>query len=307
MKKFLLSVAAMAAMVPSFAQTTYNFFDPADCDADGWLWFDSQEKLDKYCGFGSKYKIMLMSTTAEDADGQFPEPELDGTIDGYNVVGELGGEGAKIGAIIVPKSNSWTSKDGGSIVLFLPDCASFNIFMSSENDLLPYVSCKQNEWLDENLWSKDITPVKSYMHMIGTSLWAQKMGFPAQEQKQYKWLDIQNLKDDNTGATIASPIGQKVTARITNAAIAPLLIQGIRVFTYTNTQGNSAIEDIIADGTSIVLSGKTLVANAVCDMKVYAADGKLVASAHASTLDLSNLPAGIYVAKAGEETVKIKL
>ena len=271
MKKFLLSVAAMAAMMPSFAQTTYNFFDPADCDADGWLWFDSQEKLDKYCGFGSKYKIMLMSTTAEDADGQFPEPELDGTIDGYNVVGELGGEGAKIGAIIVPKSNSWTSKDGGSIVLFLPDCASFNIFMSSENDLLPYVSCKQNEWLDENLWSKDITPVKSYMHMIGTSLWAQKMGFPAQEQKQYKWLDIQNLKDDNTGATIASPI------------------------------------DIIADGTSIVLSGKTLVANAVCDMKVYAADGKLVASAHASTLDLSNLPAGIYVAKAGEETVKIKL
>lgn len=56
MKKVLLTLAALTAVSIANAQQTYNYFDPADCDADGWLWFDTQEKLEKYCGFENEGK-----------------------------------------------------------------------------------------------------------------------------------------------------------------------------------------------------------------------------------------------------------
>ena len=40
MKKFLLSIAAVAACIGASAQATYNYFDAVDVDANGWLWFD---------------------------------------------------------------------------------------------------------------------------------------------------------------------------------------------------------------------------------------------------------------------------
>ena len=40
MKKFLLTIAAAAMAAGLNAQQTYNFFDAADVDSDGWLWFD---------------------------------------------------------------------------------------------------------------------------------------------------------------------------------------------------------------------------------------------------------------------------
>lgn len=299
MKKFLLSVAALAAMVPAFAQNTYNFFDPADCDANGWLWFDTQEKLDKYCGFGKDYKIMLMSTTVEDAAGQFPEPELDASFVGYNTNQEQG-EGSKTGAIIVPPASAYVAHDGGSIVLYLPDCAQFDVYLSSEGKMVPALFAYMNKWLDETLWPIDMTIAKGYTTSFGR--------FPGQNAGQYEWLNLQDLKNSNTdpATTFAAPLGQKVTARVVNSSKETLLIQGIRVFTYTNTHGDSAIEDVIAGGNNVILSGKTLVADSACDMKVYAVDGKLVASAFTANLDLSELPAGIYVAKAGDSTIKIK-
>lgn len=298
MKKFLLSAVAMVALMPAVAQTTYNFFDPADCDADGWLWFDSQAKLDKYCGFGSNYKIMLMSTTAEDSQGQFPEPELDGTFVGYNTNQEQG-EGSKTGAVILPPATGNSAQNGASIVLYLPDCANFDLYLSSEGRIIPFLSVYMDGWLDENLWSKDMALVKAY-----TIAWGR---FPGMNNGQYMWQNVQDLKNANTDATFAAPAGQKRTVRVTNDSTSPLLIQGIRVFTYTNTNGESAIDAIVADEGLLSLSGKNLVAGSACDMKVYAVDGRLVASAFTSDLDLSGLPAGIYVAKAGGKTLKIRL
>lgn len=44
MKKFLLAIAAFATVSGLSAQQTYNYFDAADVDANGWLWFDTQAK-----------------------------------------------------------------------------------------------------------------------------------------------------------------------------------------------------------------------------------------------------------------------
>ena len=50
MKKFFtLTVLALAAMAAT-AQTKQNMFPAADTDADGWLWFDTAEKIEKYVG-----------------------------------------------------------------------------------------------------------------------------------------------------------------------------------------------------------------------------------------------------------------
>ena len=66
MKNFLLSISVVAALsTAANAQETYNYFDPADCDANGWLWFDTQEKLEKYCGFTDEFKIQLLSAAYE--------------------------------------------------------------------------------------------------------------------------------------------------------------------------------------------------------------------------------------------------
>ena len=89
MKKVLLTLAALTAVSIANAQQTYNYFDPADCDADGWLWFDTQEKLEKYCGFENEgKKIILLSATWENSNGEFEEPTLDGNLKGYNAEGK---------------------------------------------------------------------------------------------------------------------------------------------------------------------------------------------------------------------------
>ena len=59
MKKiFTLLLLAMACSVNMQAQE-YNLFDPADVDADGWLWFDTDEKIEKYVGVCNEddYKV----------------------------------------------------------------------------------------------------------------------------------------------------------------------------------------------------------------------------------------------------------
>ncbi|MCM1518634.1 MAG: hypothetical protein NC117_08340 [Pseudoflavonifractor sp.] len=305
MKKFLLSVAALAAFTAANAQTTFNFFDPADCDANGWLWFDTQEKIDKYCGFGSNYKIQLQSVTFEDADGQFAEPECYPDEEGYNAAGELGGEGSKTGAIILPGGTSsygTETGDGGGFMLWLPDCAEFDLFLSTEDEkILVALRGAADSWVE----AIDCATVRAYM----------KMGFfidmPLAKTSQFQWNNIQDVKNEVTGLQLASPKGQKVTALLRNNMKAALLVQGMKVLTYTNTQ--AGVDGIESDATALTLAldGKTLSANADAAISVYTADGALVATANGSALSLDNLAEGVYVAKAvnakGSATLKLAL
>ena len=48
MKRLLLTVTCLGLLMTVHAQ--YNVFDAADVDEQGWLWFDSQAKIDKYVG-----------------------------------------------------------------------------------------------------------------------------------------------------------------------------------------------------------------------------------------------------------------
>lgn len=237
MKKALLSLAAIAAFSCASAQQTYNYFDPADCDADGWLWFDSQEKLDKYCGFGDKYKIQLLSASYEDADGNFAEPVLDGTLLGYNAAGEQG-EGAKTGAIEIPRASTYGAQNGGGIMMWLPDLAELSVFMSSEAKLRQPILLGGKGWIER----VDMIPFKGFLFPF-TSMTS---------NYQYSWNNLQDEVNDNAGYSLKSPAGEKVTACIADDMTAAILIQGIKVFTYTNTNAGSAVETVGDDANAPV-------------------------------------------------------
>ncbi len=143
MKKVLLILAAMAAYVGANAQQTYNYFDAADVDSEGWLWLDTKDKLKKYCGFNTKTKTYKIQLTAAnymeynqdlDTDMQ-PEPETSATAKGYNSEGVKGGEGSKTGGIILPIAKEFhyianNSTYGGGIALSLPDLAELSLYLS---------------------------------------------------------------------------------------------------------------------------------------------------------------------------------
>lgn len=241
MKKTLLTLAAFAAFSAANAQQTYNYFDPADCDADGWLWFDTQEKLDKYCGFTNDFKIVLSGAQYEDSEGQFADCELDAEIQGYNKDGEQGAAGTWTGAIIAPAAGSAGAQNGGGIILRLPDLAEFSVAMSSENPL--YQMVLMGSKIDsEDVERIDLGVIRGFMRPF----------FTLTRDCQYTWSNLQNINNEVTGLTLASPKGERVTAAVFVDITSPVLFQGIKVFTYTNTNEGAAVDGIEADDNAPV-------------------------------------------------------
>lgn len=252
MKKFLLSVAAVATVMSASAQT-YNYFDPRDCDADGWLWFDTKAKLDKYCGDWGDYKIILSGAQYEDSEGQYRECELDPTIFGYNKEGyqyvtDKDGNniepleraaGTWTGAIITPRAKTYGLQNGGGIIMHLPDLAEFSVAMSCENRLRQMVLMGSKEPGDvERI---DLGAVTGFAFPF-TSL---------TDLCQYTWSNLQTKIHDGTQLTLASPKGEPVTAGLFNDMTTDVLIQGIKVFTYTQTEypeyNDSAVDELGVD------------------------------------------------------------
>lgn len=242
MRKILLSIAAMAAVMSVEAQTTYNYFDPADCDADGWLWFDTQAKIDKYVGFqglGANPKIMLQSATFENAQMGFDEPTCDPAMKGYNSEGVQGGDGSWTGAISLCGSstaNGSDSPNGGAIMLHLPDCAEFDLKLSTESEYM----CVGLQGAKGHVEAVDCGVIQTYLRM-GVFL-----NRPLAKAHQYTWQNIQNVENENTGLKLSSQAGEPVTALVRNNRGDALLIQAIKVLTYTNVNG-AGVNDVFDD------------------------------------------------------------
>ncbi len=253
MKKSLLFSAAVAACFCANAQTTYNYFDPRDCDANGWLWFDTKAKLDKYCGDTSEFKIILSGAQYEDAEGQYAECVLDPKIFGYDKNGEqyvldadgqptdVRAEGTWTGAIITPRATTYGTQNGGGIMMHLPDLAEFSVAMSSESRLRQMILMGSKE--AGEIERIDLGIVTGYAFPFSSLT----------SDCQYTWTNIQNERNQNSGLTLLSPAGPPVTAGLFNDMTTDVLIQGIKVFTYTQTEypeynpGSSVAEIAAAD------------------------------------------------------------
>ncbi len=254
MKKTLLTLAAITAFSVANAQQTYNFFDPADVDADGWLWLDTQEKLDKYCGFNTKtksFKIQFVESDYETEDFEYPAPENIADYVGLGTDGTKGGPQSHTGALMLPKASpnfvgyAAPSGHGGGILMHLPDCAKLEIYLSAEQENLNLSVQVSDDHVRATACNMIRGGEKSGGFM-GDNL----------ENVTYTgmWKDIEQLEDDEFGPNwdqyfkIQSEPGKKRTILFYNyMKNSPLYVHGIRVLTYTNPDTGAGIEGIETD------------------------------------------------------------
>lgn len=261
MKKHFLFAALALAAVTASAQQTYNYFDAADVDADGWLWLDSQEKLAKYCGVitnSKSYKIGLVDATYEDDMFMYPACELSATAQGWNSKGERGGEGSKTGGIVLPAAQSsfflgWTAADtGGGILLQMPDCAEMSVYVStSEKNVFlgafgapgtaRAADCQYIMSYQEQLFSDDPLPDATYCGA---------------------WNNIQDYKTDKTDdkgnviSTFQIKSAAATTGYVVNLDKAEMILHGLKVLTYTPSANVEAVDADSADAPCYDLLGR---------------------------------------------------
>lgn len=250
MKKVLLTMAAMAAVATVNAQQLYNWFDPADCDADGWLWFNTQEKIDKYAGFATldnTPKIQLQSTTFFNAENDFDYPYGDPTIQGYNAEGVQGGDGSWTGALVLcgtSTANGSDAPNGAGFMMQLPDVGELGLKLSTESDYM----CVGLRGADG--WKEDVDMVTIYTY------W--KMGFvnkPLASTHQFTWNNIQDVYNAATDFGFPKEAGKKFSVLLRNNRGDDLLVQAIKVLVLSDTgfpfNPGSGVAGIEADDTAV--------------------------------------------------------
>lgn len=131
----------MLAATTGMQAQEYNMFDAADVDENGWLWFDTQEKVDKYIGVCNEddYKVdpegKLIQLVYADQNPTYPATTVDAETAGVGNDGEIGTEGAKTGAIILALASAIQQPNGGGFVVLMPSCSTYSICLSSEDNV----------------------------------------------------------------------------------------------------------------------------------------------------------------------------
>ena len=155
---------AVACSVNMQAQE-YNLFDPADVDADGWLWFDTDEKIEKYVGLCNEddYKIdpngKPIQLVYSDIMPDYPATYADSLFVGAGTDGEIGSDGAKTGTIVLPVSSGSMSTNGGGIALMLTSCKSLSFCISAVGQMTAAVKASK----DINTSFTNYNTLKSYL------------------------------------------------------------------------------------------------------------------------------------------------
>ena len=304
-KSVLTGLLAVAALSVYADEPTYNLFDPADCDAEGWLWLDTPEKIAKYVGADKKIQLISAPYEIEDPDfpGEMinPAPVADATLKGYNDKGEEGGEGSKTGGIIIPATPSHDWGDlGGGILIQMPDCALFELYLSQS---LPDVYT----WLEGGYGYLSASDLK-YIWNEDEPWWLDPDAKPLSSDYVAWDLNMQDIKylnyDDYPEFCIYGAKGNPRTAGFYNYSLCPMYVQGLRIKTFTDvSMDDTSVEGIIADA-DITVNGKAVTLSAPAEISVYNAAGVKVASVYGTSLDCSVLN-GLYIVKAGNKAVKV--
>ena len=236
------------------ANAQVNMFDAADVDADGWLWFNTQAKIDKYVGVINEEDYMLdpngkpiqlvYADQTPDFLAPVADPEMYGIgSDGYQYQ-ELDGEGvmsgldAIKGSIMLPAASANMTYNGGGIALMLPSCVELSIKASSEASFYwRILASKENDakFSDVNISSNYIehkwTALKSYMSISAPS------------KGQNTLSGVENMSNGYYNLTIKSDEPRYVY--ITHGRKYPVYIHAIKVIVKGDVNSISAVN---ADG-----------------------------------------------------------
>lgn len=298
-------------------EPTYNFFDPADCDADGWLWLDSQYKIDKYVGvLSSDKKIKLVPAEYVIEDPDYPGEEMavvptaDPNIKGYNKMGTQGGEGSKTGGISLPMGvEGWLDDDlGGGILVAMPDCFLFEVYMSqSVPKIFTYL---KGALFETNIpsdcyyiwdwgydwWTDDYIPLSTdYVTSDDLTVYVYEKEGSVLEGTETEYYMVSGEKG----------CGGRTAYYANNGFETDLIIHGLRIFTYTDVS-DANVEGVAADDLNVSFDGKCVKATVPVEISVYDLCGAKVAGTNGTSLDCSALN-GVYLVKAGNKALKVVL
>ena len=285
MKKiFTLALLAMAAMS---ANAQYNLFDPADVDADGWLWLDTQAKIDKYVGAfdednytvnpnGKPIQMAFANITPD-----YPETVADPTVAGTDEAGYIEGQEQytpgqnKTGAIVLAPASAMMSMNGGCLVLNLPSCATISLYLSSEMRMLgrtlmvtPGFDMGIDDSTGDNPWTGHTKSIFAKASVLGSLHGA----------GHYKWEGVESANNGyNEGLTFVSD--SPVYFALQNCNKYPIYVHGIKVTTPKQESAESAgVNDIVApvkaDHHIYNLAGMRM---KVAGKGLYIQDGKIIA------------------------------
>lgn len=295
MKKIVTLALLFAGGLTSSAYAQGNLFTPADCDANGWLWFNTQAKIDKYVGDANSDKIIKMVPTKYQVE---VEPDIfenlkntasptvygagtDGYLPGTDESGAAVGTDAKQGAIVLAPASGAGQQNGGGILMYLPSCYYCEVFLSAETRLTPclYAGLGYKETIDLGI-------VKGFAAPF----------FVLSSAGQTTWK-LHEQTNENTGLTIKQNGEVSVYLINDNSSKAELFIHGIKVQVYGEGAGISGTASD-AEGINIAQTGRFISLSREADVNVYNAAGKVVLSTRAEALDLGALGTGLYIVQA---------
>ena len=271
MKKiFTLVFFALAAMS---ANAQANLFDAADCDADGWLWLNTQEKIDKYVGNANDMKDpngfdwenytvnpngkpiqLAFANISPDYPASVANPDIMGTDAAGYIIGqeEFKMEEAKTGCIMLAGASAQMSSNGGCLILNLPSCESISLYLSSEAKMLgrtllltPGYSLGVDDSAEgADPWTGHTKAIYAKATLFGS----------LHSAGQWQWEGIESLNNgNNAGVTFKSE--GPVYFALQNCHKYPIYIHGIKV----TKVGATAIKTIAAnkaDGACYNLNGQ---------------------------------------------------
>lgn len=277
MKKIFTLVCFALATISANAQ--YNLFDAADCDAAGWLWFDTEAKIAKYVGNATdkqdpngfdwenytvnpngKYIQLAFADITPDYPASFANEAIEGTdAAGYMAGQEQYVEGqAKTGCIYLEKSSASTSilgtTNGGCLILNLPSCSSIALFMSSESTYLgrtlmvtPGFPMREDDKTGDEIWTGKTKCIYSRASRFAA----------LHDAGQWKW-ETAATDHGNTNGDLTFVSNNPVYFVFQNCNNNPVYIHGIKVTTPTpasiqqiSTEANGTAQVYSLDGRKL--------------------------------------------------------
>ncbi len=281
----------LASMLGMQAQE-FNLFE--DVDAEGWLWFDTDEKIQKYIGVCDEdnYRVdpkgKLIQMVCADVAPDYPVTTADALFVGAGTDGEIGTAGARTGAIITAAASDNMSTNGGGFAVLMPSCKTFSMCLSREGTT--YVRMLASKNVETVFQEYDVISAK-YATVFK----------PLFRGGTFVWEDVETLDNGNEGAyTLQSDA--PIYAYFQSLTKAPIYIHGIRVTTPTDVTG---ITEVKQESSRIFFEGNVVVLLNPASIEVFSAGGALVASATTDRLDLNNLSKGVYLVKVGDRVRKL--
>lgn len=276
MKKTLVLAVMAFCMTTILHAKEYNMFNPADCDAEGWLWFNSQAVVNKYVGIINEDEGAVNPTGAliqmvyADIAPDYPATTVDPNIMGYGTDGELGSEGAIKGAIILPPSSAMGNFNGGAVIVRMPSCSTFSVCLSSGKKVDMKLFASTDPKLEKfGLIIGSAAPFKPFAR-IGVS----------------KVTGLEQKTNANTGNSFKSETPKYAMLR--NGTKDTLFIHSFKIT--TPKQEDTGIHEMGVDNHSTA--------------EVYTMDGLLIAS-KIPTSQLSELKKGLYMVRSGKNVRKM--